>query len=255
MENAFGDPQTIVLLGGTSEIGQAIVRKLLTPATRSVVLAVRDPRSAAPFVDELTRLGGADLDVDVVHFDAAEPAAHDLLIRDLATRHGDLDVVVLAFGVLGDQASFEADPALAAEAVGVNFGGAVSSGLAVANQLRRQGHGHLVVLSSVAGERVRKANLVYGSTKAGLDGFCQGLGDSLAGSGAGVLIVRPGFVRSKMTEGMDAAPFSTTPAAVADAVAGGLRRGSRIVWVPGILRFVFTGFRHLPTPIWRRLPI
>ena len=83
----------------------------------------------------------------------------------------------------------------------VNFTGAVSASLAVAAQLRRQGHGRLVVLSSVAGERVRKANFVYGSSKAGLDGFAQGLGDSLVGTGARVLVVRPGFVHSAMTAG------------------------------------------------------
>ena len=102
---------------------------------------------------------------------------------------------------------------------------------------------------------MRKANFVYGSTKAGLDGFAQGLGDSLVGSGASVLVVRPGFVHSKMTAGMKSAPFATTPEKVADAVATGLRRGSRTVWVPGILRLVFSVFRHLPGPVWRRLPL
>jgi decaprenylphospho-beta-D-erythro-pentofuranosid-2-ulose 2-reductase len=137
----------------------------------------------------------------------------------------------------------------------VNFGGAMSAGLAVADRLRAQGHGSLVVLSSVAGERVRKANFVYGATKAGLDGFAQGLGDSLAGTGANVLVVRPGFVHSKMTDGMKAAPFATTPEAVADAVVSGLRKGRRTVWVPGILRPVFAVFRHLPGAVWRRLPL
>ena len=109
--------------------------------------------------------------------------------------------------------------------VTVNYTGAVSSGLAVAAQFRRQGHGRLVVLSSVAGERVRKANFVYGSSKAGLDGFAQGLGDALGGSGASVLVVRPGFVHSRMTEGLKAAPFATTPGAVADATVKALHRG------------------------------
>jgi decaprenylphospho-beta-D-erythro-pentofuranosid-2-ulose 2-reductase len=112
-----------------------------------------------------------------------------------------------------------------------------------------------VVLSSVAGERVRKANFVYGATKAGLDGFAQGLGDSLEGTGARVLVVRPGFVHSAMTKGMKAAPFATTPDKVADVTVRGLRRGSRTVWAPGILRFVFSALRHVPGPIWRKLPL
>ena len=125
----------------------------------------------------------------------------------------------------------------------------------MAAQFRRQGHGRLVVLSSVAGERVRKANFVYGSSKAGLDGFAQGLGDALIGSGASVLVVRPGFVHSSMTRGMKSAPFATTPSAVAAATVKALRAGRRTVWVPAVLRPVFAVFRHLPGPVWRRLPL
>ena len=111
------------------------------------------------------------------------------------------------------------------------------------------------MLSSVAGERVRKANFVYGSSKAGLDGFAQGLGDALAGTGASVLVVRPGFVHSRMTHGMKSAPLATTPTAVAEATVRGLQHGRRTVWVPGTLRPLFAGFRHLPGAVWRRLPL
>jgi decaprenylphospho-beta-D-erythro-pentofuranosid-2-ulose 2-reductase len=161
----------------------------------------------------------------------------------------------MAFGVLGEQSDFDADPAAAAAAVTVNYTGGVSSGLAVAAQLRRQGHGHLVVLSSVAGERVRASNFVYGSSKAGLDGFAQGLGDSLAGSGASVLVVRPGFVTSAMTAGKQPAPFASTPDAVAEVTVAGLRSGRRTVWAPGTLRYVFMVLRHLPGAVFRRLPL
>jgi decaprenylphospho-beta-D-erythro-pentofuranosid-2-ulose 2-reductase len=111
------------------------------------------------------------------------------------------------------------------------------------------------VLSSVAGERVRRAHFIYGSSKAALDGFAQGLGDALAGSGAGVLIVRPGFVRTKMTEGLPPAPMSTTAAAVAAATAKALAAGRELIWVPAQLRVVFAVFRHLPRVVWRRLPM
>ena len=134
--------------------------------------------------------------------------------------------MIVAFGQLVDQAELDDDPAARRRRSSPSTSPARSaSSLAVAAQFRRQGHGHLVVLSSVAGERVRKANFVYGSSKAGLDGFAQGLGDALAGSGASVLVVRPGFVHSQMTEGMPAAPFATTPAAVADATVKALRQG------------------------------
>ena len=136
-----------------------------------------------------------------------------------------------------------------------NYVGAVSVCLAVARRLREQGHGTLIVLSSVAGERVRRSNFIYGSTKAGLDGFAQGLGDALAGSGAGVLIVRPGFVKTKMTAGMAAAPLSTTPESVATATVRALQRGQEIVWVPWPLRWVMVVIRHLPRSLFRRLKV
>jgi decaprenylphospho-beta-D-erythro-pentofuranosid-2-ulose 2-reductase len=252
MRNALDDPQTIVVLGGTSDIGLAIARALSGPATRHVVLACRDTAAGAA---SAAALGIGPAEIAVVPFEATDTESHPGFIDDLAERFGDLDVVVLAFGVLGDQATFDADPVAAAAAVNVNYAGAVSVGLAVANRLRTQGHGRLVVLSSVAGERVRKANFVYGSSKAGLDAFAQGLGDSLAGSGASVLVVRPGFVTSSMTAGLDPAPMSTTPDAVAAAVVKGLRSGRRTIWVPGALRLVFAVFRHLPGPIWRRMPL
>ena len=250
MKNALGEPQTVVLLGGTSDIGLAIVRALVSPVTRTVVLAARRPESID--VSALD-LGARDVTVDVVPFDAVDTGSHQSLIDDLAARHGDLDVVIVAFGQLGEQADLDRDAAAAAALVQVNFAGAVSASMATAARFREQGHGQLVVLSSVAGERVRKANFVYGSTKAGLDGFAQGLGDSLTGTGASVLVVRPGFVHSSMTAGMKAAPFATTPEAVAAATVDALRSGRRIVWVPGILRLVFSVFRHLPAPIWRRM--
>jgi short-subunit dehydrogenase len=120
--------------------------------------------------------------------------------------------------------------------------------------MRTQGHGRIVVISSVAGERARKANFIYGSTKSGLDAFAQGLGDSLVGSGVAVTIVRPGFVVGRMTEGMDPAPFSTTPEAVAEAVVKGIESGADVVYAPPVLRWVFAVMRQLPRAVWRRMP-
>jgi decaprenylphospho-beta-D-erythro-pentofuranosid-2-ulose 2-reductase len=249
MDNALGDAQSIVLFGATSEIGRAIVDALVTTATTTVVLAARRPEAV-----DAEPLRGRGIEVAVVPFDATETTAHAGLVECLAAAHGDLDVVVVAFGQLGDAAELAADPVAAASLVDVNFTGAVTVCTAVAERFRRQGHGRLVVLSSVAGERVRKANYVYGATKAGLDGFAQGLGDALLGSGAHVLIVRPGWVRSKMTAGMDPMPLATTPEAVAAATVAALRAGRRIVWVPAALRPLMAVARHLPAALWRRLP-
>jgi len=247
MQDALGSPQSVLLLGGTSEIGLAIVERLVAARAGRVVLAVRQLDDAKA---DATDLEGRGAEVEVVRFDALDTPSHRACLDPLFDA-GDLDLVILAFGVLGDQAEFDADPELAVRAVQTNYVGSVSAGLIVADRFRRQGHGTLVVLSSVAGERARASNYVYGSTKAGLDAFAQGLGDALVGSGARVLVVRPGFVHTRMTTGLEAQPFATTPDAVAEQVIRGLGRDRDIVWAPPPLRWVFATLRHLPRRLWR----
>jgi NAD(P)-dependent dehydrogenase (short-subunit alcohol dehydrogenase family) len=189
-----------------------------------------------------------------VEFDADDVASHGAVLEDIVDRHGSLDVVVVAFGVLGDQQRAERDAAHALAVVHTDYVAHVSVLTHLANLLRGQGSRQLVVFSSVAGVRVRRANYVYGSAKAGLDGFASGLADALAGSGVHLLLVRPGFVVGRMTEGMRPAPFSSTPDQVAKATVSALRRGRDVVWVPPVLRLVFGVMRLLPRSIWRRLP-
>ncbi len=251
MRDGTGAVQSVLVLGGASDIAVATVERLVADRCRRVVLAGR-PSPALDAAAERVRSAGAGVEVEVVPFDAAETASHEKVIGEVFAA-GDVDAVLLAFGVLGDQATFDEDHAAALDAVTVNYTGAVSAGLAVADCLRRQGHGTLVVLSSVAGVRGRKDNFVYGSTKAGLDAFAQGLGDALQGSGARVMVVRPGFVATKMTEGMEPAPFSTTAEQVATDIEAGLRRGAHTVWSPAVLQAVFGVLRLLPRPLWRRL--
>jgi len=253
VRNALGAIQSLVVLGGSSDIGAAIAERLVPGGCRHVVLAGRRPE-AMEVVAERLRAAGAE--VAVTAWDATDIAGHADAVKaawDALPGGGDVDAVVLAAGVLGDQPHLEDDPGAAAELVTANYAGPVSTLLHVSQRLREQGHGSIVVLSSVAGERVRRSNFVYGSSKAGLDGFAQGLGDALVGTGVNVVVVRPGFVHSAMTEGKEAPPLSTTPAAVADAVAGALASGRDTVWVPGTFRWVMAGFRHLPRPVWRRL--
>jgi decaprenylphospho-beta-D-erythro-pentofuranosid-2-ulose 2-reductase len=246
VKNALGAVDSVLLLGGRSEIGLEIVRLLVRLGASRVVLAVRGEPGPVP------SLPGAE--VHVVPFDALDPGSHQEVFDAAARLVGDLDVVISAFGVLGSQAAYDADPAAAMAAVAVNYGAHVSVGLHAARVLREQGHGTLVVLSSVAGARVRKANFVYGSAKAGLDGFAQGLGDALHGSGARVLIVRPGFVIGRMTRGLTPAPLSSTPRQVAVATVRALRDGSAEVWVPRALGPAFGVLRLLPRSVWRRMP-
>jgi len=253
MKDGLGSVQSVLVLGGGSDIGRAIARELVADRTDKVVLAARDPESLSETSEEL-RAAGAQ--VEAVAFDAADTAAHPALIDTLFDENGDIDLVLVTFGVLGKQPELLGDPAAAAASVHVNFTGATAALLAVANQMRRQGHGTIVVLSSVAGERARRSNFVYGSAKAGLDAFAQGLADELAPSGIDVVIVRPGMVRTKMTEGMDPVPLTTTPDAVARDVIRAIRRGgSRTVWSPPALRYVMAALRLVPRPLFRRLDL
>jgi decaprenylphospho-beta-D-erythro-pentofuranosid-2-ulose 2-reductase len=253
MKDALGAVQSVLVLGATSEIAQATVRQLVAGRTRTVVLAARDPQQLETEMKELEALGATD--VRALHFYATALESHEQFVTDAFDTVGDIDLVLLAFGVLGDQDTAERDASETRAILETNFVGAASVAVPIAQRLQAQGHGTFVVLSSVAGERARRSNFIYGSSKAGLDAFFQGLGDSLVGTGARVMIVRPGFVHTKMTAGMDAAPLSTTPEAVADAIVRGLQRKKEIVWVPGPLRFVMSVLRHIPRPIFRKLPV
>lgn len=252
MMDALGEPQSVLVLGGTSEIALATVLALPRARLRRVVLAGRPSAGLDAAVARLTAAGvvGATLET----FDAVDTGSHGVLV-DRVFDAGDIDIVVMAFGLLGDQSEAEADPTLAVTVATTNYTGAVSSGLHVARQLRAQGHGTLVVLSSVAGDRARRSNYVYGSTKAGLDAFAQGLGDALHGSGARVLVVRPGFVRTRMTEGLQEAPMTVDAQDVAKVIVTALRKGRETVYAPGPLRFVMAGLKSLPRPVFRKLPM
>jgi decaprenylphospho-beta-D-erythro-pentofuranosid-2-ulose 2-reductase len=252
MKDALGTVQSVLVLGGGSDIALATCRKL-APRTKTIVLAARKPEALDGAVGAL-RAAGAQR-VEAVTFDATDCGSHDAFVSDVFERFGDFDVVLIAFGVLGDQAEAERDGRAAREIVDANYVGAVSVAVPVSRRLHDQGHGTIVALSSVAGERARRSNFVYGSSKAGFDAFFQGLGDALVGTGVQVMIVRPGFVHTKMTAGVEAAPLATTPEKVADAIVDGLQRGREIVWVPGVMRWVMSVLRHVPRPIFRRLPL
>ncbi|MFD9908440.1 decaprenylphospho-beta-D-erythro-pentofuranosid-2-ulose 2-reductase [Streptomyces sp. NPDC059063] len=251
MKDAFGTPQSLLVLGGTSEIALATARRLAARRTRKIWLAGRPSPTLEKSAEQLRALGA---DTRTVPFDALDAESHPAALAKVFAQH-DIDMVLLAFGILGDQARDEGDPLSAVRVAQTNYTGAVSAGLVCAKALQAQGHGSLVVLSSVAGERARRSNFIYGSSKAGLDAFAQGLGDALHGTGVHVMVVRPGFVRSKMTAGLEEAPLATTPAAVAEAIETGLRRRSETVWVPGTLRVVMSALRHVPRPLFRRLPV
>ncbi len=253
MKDALGRVRSVAVFGAGSDIARATVSELVRDGARIVGLAAREPARLEPFGAHLHTLGATD--VTTVGFDADAFDTHPDVVRAIFNGRADVDVALLAFGVLGDQAASERDPAAALSVLRTNLMGSVSILIPVSERMRGQGHGTIVVLSSVAAERGRKSNFVYGASKAGLDTFSQGLGDRLAGTGVRVMVVRPGFVRSKMTAGLRPAPLAATPHDVATAIADGLRTGAETVWVPSTLRWVMSGLRHAPRPLFRRLGV
>jgi len=249
--NAAPEPaRTVLVLGGRSEIGVAVATRLAAGST--VVLAAR--RATDLDAEEKAIKDAGAVAVERVEFDADDLASHRPLLDAVLVSHGRLDVVVVAFGILGDQAAAERDVEQALAIVHTDYVAHVAVLTHLAQLLPTQGSGTIVVYSSVAGARVRRANYVYGSAKAGLDGFASGLADALHRSGVRLLLVRPGFVVGRMTRGMTPAPFSSTPEQVADATVKALAAGRGELWVPGVLRPVFALLSHAPRALWRRMP-
>lgn len=246
MRNEPGRLSRVLLLGGTSEIGLAILSSLGLASGTEVILAGRDMQRLEAAGKSLSR------PVTVVLYDAVQTGTHQAF-ADQVCAGGVPDLVIAATGILIPQDQVERDARLAATMIETNFTGHVTALLAFGEAMRKRGSGTIVVLSSVAGVRPRKFNSVYGATKAALDAFARGYADSLHGSGVRVLLVRPGFVIGAMTEGMAAAPLATTPAAVGAAVAKAMRGSGSVVWVPAPLVGLATVMKLIPRPIWRKM--
>jgi decaprenylphospho-beta-D-erythro-pentofuranosid-2-ulose 2-reductase len=267
MSAPAGTPRTVVVLGGASDIGGAILAALVARGTRGVVLAGRHPEqleaAAAPL-----RAAGAT--VETTAFDAEQVDTHEAAVAQAFERaraisggatsggatsggatSGGVDLVLIAFGLIDEVSVLDETPATAGHVAIVTFAGAVSSGLAAAQQLAAQGHGTLVVLSSLAGQRSRPSILPYGAAKAGLDAFTDGLEEALAGSGVRVVSVRPGWVRTRMTAGRRSAPFATSPERVASDVLRGLDAGARVVWSPRVVGLLAPIIRWMPRGVFR----
>jgi decaprenylphospho-beta-D-erythro-pentofuranosid-2-ulose 2-reductase len=247
------EPQHVLVLGGSSEIGGAILRRLAERRPLRALLLGRDADRMRDIANELADGGGSMAEVD--HLDAEDLSSHAEVITDAFRRLDRVDVVVHCVGVLGAQQGLDAAPDELMRVLSVNFVGAGSLLWHATRALRDQGHGTLLLLSSVAAERPRASNAPYGAAKAGLDALAQGLADGLAGTGVRVVVIRPGFVSTRMTAGLPKAPFAVTADAVAQSAVGALESRAQTVWVPGVLRYVFAALRHLPRPLYRRLPL
>lgn len=244
----------VLILGGRSDIGGEIARKV-APG-RDIVLAARGTEGMDSLQDEL-QAGGAR-NVYLLNFDAEDFPSHARVVDRAIELTGPIELTVVAFGILGDQERAERDASHAVDIATIDYAAQISLLTLAAERMHR---GHIVAFSSIAGWRPRRANYVYGSTKAGLDAFCQGLADKLHGSQVGLITARPGFVIGSMTEGMKPAPLSVRPADVAEAVVGCVasdaRRGrprSRTIWIPRALQGLAWLMWLVPRPIWRHMP-
>lgn len=257
--DAVGNPQAILLLGGTSEIALAIGERYLRNAAARVILAdLPDHPRKADAIAAMTAAGARS--VEWIDFDAVLSADHPAVI-DKAWAGGDVDVAVVAFGLLGDAEELWQNQRKAVQIAEINYTAAVSVGVLLGEKMRAQGSGRIIAMSSAAGERVRRSNFVYGSTKAGLDGFYLGLGEALREFGVRVLVIRPGQVRTSTTiahwkaTGTKEAPFTVDKEYVAELAVTASAKGKDLVWAPGPFRYVMMVLRHIPRPIFRKLPI
>jgi len=253
MLDAVGNPQTILLLGGTSEIGLAICERYLRTAAARVVLAcLPDDGGRDDAVAQMKAAGARS--VELIDFDAVDTQSHPRAI-DEAFSGGDVDVAIVAFGLLGDAEELWQNQRKAVQIAEINYTGAVSVGVLLADRMRSQGFGQIIAMSTVAGERVRRSNFVYGSTKAGLDGFYLGLSEALRPYGVRVLVIRPGQVRTRMSAHVKEAPLTVNKEDVAELAVASAAKGKDLVWAPPAFRYVMMVLRHIPRPIFRKLPI
>ncbi len=251
--DAVGNPQTILLLGGTSEIGLAICERYLQNAHARILLAAMpDDPGRDDAVAQMKAAGARS--VELIDFEATDTDSHPKMI-DAAFAGGDVDVAIVAFGLLGDAEELWQNQRKAVQIAEINYTAAVSVGVLLGEKMRAQGFGQIIAMSTVAGERVRRSNFVYGSTKAGLDGFYLGLGEALKPSGVRVLVIRPGQVRTRMSAHIKEAPLTVDKEYVANLAVTAAAKGKELVWAPGAFRYVMVVLRHIPRPIFRKLPI
>lgn len=253
MIDSFGAAQSVLVVGATSDIAGATLARIARSGRLERVILAGRPGPGRDAAAQRVAASGVPA-VEVVDFDAKDRAAYQEVVAQ-AFDGGEVDVVLLSWGVLPDEDAVQQDPLAAAEVVDVNYTAVVTTLLASVERMRLQGHGVVVVLSSAGAVRSRASTALYSSTKAGVDALASAVGDALQGTGVSVLVVRPGFVRTQMTAGRRPAPLAVSPTEVADAIVASLAQGSRTIWVPRAMAYVMGGLALTPRAIFRRLPI
>ena len=245
-----GAPKRILVLGATSGMAEACIRRWAARGDSLYLIARNADRLAAVAADAQVR-GASYVDSAVANLD--DTAAHPELLARAINSLAGLDIAFLALGVLGDQAAAESNFATADQILHTNFIAPVSLLTWLAKYCAQRHSGTLAVMSSVAGERGRKSNYVYGSSKAGLTAFTDGLRNRIDREGVRVITIKPGPVKTAMTEGMKGHEKMADLDKVADTLVAIIDKGGDVVYVPGLWRIIMAVIRSIPERIFKKL--
>ncbi len=244
--------ERILILGATSAIAHAVARRVARRGGR-LALAARDPAKLAANAADLRALGAAE--VVEVAFDADDFGRHDAVVDEAWDALGGLDVALVAYGTLPDADAVATDADAAVRAFRLNATSVISVLTLLASRFEAQGDGVIAVLSSVAGDRGRASNSVYGAAKGAVALFAGGLRGRLADKGVAVVTVKPGFVDTPMTAGISKNALFADPDRVAQIIDRAIRRRADVVYAPGWWRPVMAGVRAVPERLFKRLPL
>lgn len=244
----------VLILGATSAIAQATARRLAASGA-GLFLVARDPARLDILADDL-RVRGAG-DVSVLTANLLDQHGHAAILAAAWDAMPALDTVLIAHGVLPDQAECQGSAEATLAALDSNFLSVVSLLTLLAGEFEHRGSGVLAVISSVAGDRGRQSNYVYGAAKGGLSLFLQGLRNRLHKSGVHVLTVKPGFVKTPMTAHLEGreGPLWATPDTIAAGILRAIEKRRDVVYLPGFWRFIMWVICSIPERLFKRLSL
>lgn len=242
----------VLILGATSAIAEHSAR-LFAARGDQLLLVARNAQRLKTISDDLRVRGACDCDYKVA--DLADSAGHTALLREATAQMGGLDVVLIAYGTLGDQKAGEQDFAVVMQELQTNCLSALSLLTLLANQLEQQGHGCLAVISSVAGDRGRQSNYIYGTAKGALTIYLQGLRNRLGKTGVQVLTIKPGFVDSPMTRDFNKGLLWVKPAKIAEGILKAIDKNKEVVYLPFFWRYIMLVIKLIPEKLFKRLSL
>lgn len=245
MLNGTGQFQNVVLFGGNSDIGLAILKNLPMAKDSTLILVGRNLN----YIEVVSKF--PEVNVEIIEFDFKNIDKIDILFSTISKQR-DIDVAILAYGYLGE-VGIDISLCEINQQILVNYYGPAMLFSKLFERFRNQKHGKILVITSVAGIRPRTSNFVYGSAKSGLDFLVRGSQNESRKNNFTVSILRPGFVVSKMTQGLKPPAFSVKPDRVAKDAVKGLLRQKKIIYSPAILNYIFMLLRFSPDFIFNKL--